>query len=85
MKKKEAAQKCSFVTVDVKGSFACLGYIYSNDPQRVFASRLCVSVADSEDKKYRESIFVRATSDNSGVECVLGTKNFVVLFVSIYT
>ena len=86
VKEKEAAQKCSFVTVDVEGSFACLGYIYSDDPKRVFTFRSCMSVKRSlKNKEYRKSILVKATSDQSGVKNVLGTTHFLVLFVSIYT
>ena len=86
VKEKEAAQKCSFVTVYVGGSFACIGYIYSLDPQRVFAYRLCILKTESlNDKKYLDSIRVKATSDETGVEYVLGTKHYIVIFVSIYT
>ena len=86
MKEKEAAQKCSFVTVYAEGSFACIGYIYMFDSQRVFAHILCISITKSlHDKKYRESILVKATSDESGIEYVLGTTHFIVIFVSIYT
>ena len=84
---KEAALKSSFVAVYRRNSFSCIGYIYSVDPQRVFAYRFCIPLSKllSDKKKTLKGIRVKSTSDESGVKDVLSTQNFLAIFVSIYT
>ena len=87
VKEKEAALKISFVTVYNQGSFACIGYIYSVDPQRVFAHRSCITPFEfsSDEKNDREKIRVKSMSGESKVKDVLGTLHFIAIIVSIYT
>ena len=83
---KGAALENSFVAVYREGSFACIGYIYSVDPQRVFANRFCIPLSKflHNKKKYIKEVRVKSTSDESEVKDVGITDTFVAIFVSIY-
>ena len=81
---KEAALKSSFVAVYRNGSFACIGYIYSVDPQRVFALRTCIHHLLSLVEKDYRYFTVIPTSNANGVKYIDATVNLIVIFVSIY-
>ena len=82
---KEAALKSSFVAVYKKGSFVCIGYIYSEKFQRVFAYGQCITRINVNNKKdFYSDILVRSTSGSSFVKDVKHTSYFIVIFVSIY-
>ena len=86
VEKNDDVLKSSFVSVHINGAFACIGYIYSDDFQRVFS--YCTSFPLTEllkEKNYREKIFVKSKSDGSGVEDVLSSEGYWAIFVSIYT
>ena len=81
----EAALKSSFVSVYEKDSFVCIGYIYSEKFQRVFAYGKCITKINVNNKKDFYSDFsVKSTSESSGVKDVQRTQNFLAIFVSIY-
>ena len=80
------ALKSSFVSVHINGSFACIGYIYSVDFQRVFTHCSHFSLPKLLDEKnYRENIFVKSKSDGSEVKDLLHYEGFWAIFVSTYT
>ena len=86
VEKSDDVLKSSFVSIHMNGTFACIGYIYSVDFQRVFTYCSSISIGKLlEEKNYREKIFVKSNSDGSGVKDLLHYKGFWAIFVSTYT
>ena len=83
-KKKEAALMSSFVSVYEKNSFICIGYIYSEKFQRVFAYGHCINDSDQyHPTSFRRNFSVKSTSGSSRVKDIKRVPNFLVIFVSI--
>ena len=82
----ESEMTRSFAHVHKDDSFVCIGYIFKTDFERVFTLKTCMpEIKLLQEPDYYKDLSVKSTSGSSKVTSIGGTKNFLVIFVSIKT